>query len=149
MITPDALPEIEAKFLKLLLLGVRDFLLIGYKGNERHMHLNAAQREQFASFVNRMYQQLGSTVQIKLDVCWGNSLPAIPRLFTNDDCGAGDEFLSITSDKHIKVCSFQRSNTGILFETLADVRSTWEKQRKLRSAALIGGCARLPDRGIG
>ncbi len=148
LITPDELPGIEGKFLKLLALGVRDFLLLGYKGNERNIHLNALQRQQFSDFVNKMYQQLGNVIQIKLDVCWGNSFPDIPRLFTNADCGAGDEFLSITSDKHVKACSFQQTHTGIAFETLNDVRTIWQQQRKARQAALVGGCARLPERGL-
>jgi len=147
LITPEELPGIEAKFLKLLSLGVRDFLLLGYKGGERHMHLNAAERQQFARFVNRMYQQLGKSIQIKLDICWGDSLPEVPRLFVTEDCGAGDEFLSITSDRQVKVCSFQPR--GIPFETCDDVRAIWAKLRQTRFPAHIGGCARLPDRGIG
>ncbi len=148
LITPQELPGMETKFERLLALGTRDFLLLGYKGSERKMHLNRPQRQVLADFVNQMYQRFGSAVQIKLDVCWGSSLPDVPRLFTADDCGAGDGFLSITSDKRVKVCSFQQSNGGIPFATLPDVCAIWEKQRKLRTAALIGGCARLPDRGL-
>jgi hypothetical protein len=37
---------------------------------------------------------------------------------------------------------------GIPFETLADVRAIWEQQRQRRIAALIAGCARLPERGL-
>lgn len=148
LITPAELEDIETKFAQLLALGVRDFLLLSYKGDDLSMHLNSAQRQRFSTFVNRIYQQFGAIVQIKLDICWGNSLPDVPRLFTHSDCGAGDEFLSIGSDKHIKACSFQRTSTGVAFETLQDVRHIWETRRMARRAALIGGCARLPNRGL-
>jgi hypothetical protein len=148
LITPADLPTMETKLLRLLSLGVRDFLLLSYKGSEPHMHLAPGEIRQLTQLINKLYQQLGSTIQLKLDVCWGSSLPDIPRLFIHDDCGAGDDFLSITSDKHVKVCSFQQTSTGIPFETLADVRTIWQQQRQARQAALIGGCARLPNRGL-
>lgn len=148
LITPDEMAGIEQKFAKLLALGVRDFLLLSYKGTDAAMHLKPEQMRDFSAFLNRVDAQLGGLVQLKLDVCWGDSLPDVPRLFTEADCGAGDDFLSITSDKHVKVCSFQQTQTGIAFETLDDVRRIWEQQRRARQAALIGGCARLPNRGL-
>jgi MoaA/NifB/PqqE/SkfB family radical SAM enzyme len=146
LITPDELPGIESKFLRLLGLGVRDFLLLSYKGADKSMHFNPAQYAEFAAFVNKMYQALNGLAQIKLDVCWGDVLPDVPRLFEMADCGAGDDFLSITSDKHLKPCSFH--HWTIPFETLADVRHYWEQKRKVQQAAHIGGCARLPERGL-
>jgi MoaA/NifB/PqqE/SkfB family radical SAM enzyme len=148
LITPEELATMEMKFLQLLKLGVRDFLLLSYKGNDPRLHLTQTHRKQLSVFINRMYEQLGKMIQIKLDVCWGSSLPDIPRLFTHADCGAGDEFLSITSDKRVKVCSFQLTNTGIPFETVDELRQIWERQRMRRQAAKIGGCARLPNRGL-
>jgi len=154
LITPDELPGIEAKFLKLLGLGVRDFLLLSYKGSDPmtegnpggKLHFTRAQHDEFAAFVNRMYTALNSIAQIKLDACWGDMLPGVPRLFETADCGAGDDFLSITSDKRIKPCSFH--HWTIPFETLGDVRAYWEKQRTNRQAAATGGCARLPFRAL-
>lgn len=110
------------------------------------MHFTPAHYEQLQAFVTRMYSALKGQAQIKLDVCWGNMLPDVPRLFDTPDCGAGDEFLSITSDRQIKPCSFHQWT--IPFDTLADVRHYWEHKRKLQQAAAIGGCARLPDRGL-
>lgn len=149
LITPAELPSIEAKFSRLLALGVRDFLLIGYKGHDPALHLNTEQIATFAAFINRVYAQLGTAVTLKLDVCWGDALPDVPRLFQTEDCGAGDDFLSITSDKHVKACSFQQTSTGIPFETVNDLRRIWSQRRLLRQAAHIGGCARLPERGLG
>ncbi len=146
LITPDELPRIEAKFLKLMGLGVRDFLLLSYKGSDATLHFTRAQHDEFAAFVNRMYAALNGIAQIKLDACWGDTLPGVPRLFETSDCGAGDDFLSITSDKRIKPCSFH--HWTIPFETLGDVRAYWEKQRTNRQAAATGGCARLPFRAL-
>ncbi len=147
LITPEELKTVESKFSRLLTLGVRDFLLLSYKGNAvPEMHLAGPDRRRLAAFVNRMHACLGHTVQIKLDICWGNHLSEVPRLFTSDDCEAGDDFLSITSDKGVKPCSFQQ--TAVQFETLDDVRAYWERWRTVRQAASLLGCARLPDHGL-
>jgi len=146
LITPQDLPTIESKFLKLLGMGVRDFLLLSYKGNDVSMHFNQAQYEEFAAFVNKMHRALNGMAQIKLDVCWGDVLPDVPRLFDLPDCGAGDGFLSITSDKQIKPCSFH--HWTIPFQTLDDVRQYWQSAREKKQAAAIAGCARLPYRAL-
>lgn len=147
LMSPDILPTLEARFMQLMALGVRDFLLIGYKGHDPALHFSPDDYARFSDFVNRMYQRFGKAITLKLDVCWGDHLPDIPRLFTHEDCGAGDDFLSITSHKHIKACSFQQTNVGIHFDTLSDVRQYWEQQHQMKQAAIIGGCARLPHRG--
>jgi MoaA/NifB/PqqE/SkfB family radical SAM enzyme len=146
LITPEELPHIEAKFLNLLSLGVHDFLLLSYKGGDPAMHLSRSQYDEFAAFVNKVYKALNGLAQIKLDVCWGDTLASVPHLFEMSDCSAGDEFLSITSDKRIKPCSFH--HWAIPFQTLDDVRAYWDKQHLNRQAAAIGGCARLPDRAL-
>ena len=146
MITPADLPTIEHKFLRLLGLGVRDFLLLSYKGADSSLHFNQAQIEDCSAFINKMYKALNGIGQIKLDVCWGDVLPDVPRLFDLPDCGAGDGFLSITSDKQIKPCSFH--HWTMPFQTLDDVRQYWETSRKKKQAARIGGCGRLPQRAI-
>jgi hypothetical protein len=112
------------------------------------MHLRGEQLNVFSSFINKIYAQLGSMVTLKLDICWGKSLPDVPRLFQTADCGAGDEFLSITSDRHVKACSFQETPVGMPFETVDHIRAIWERQRSVRRAAHVGGCARLPERGL-
>lgn len=146
LITPDELPGIEAKFFKLLGMGVRDFLLLSYKGSDTALHFRQEHYAMLREFVKQMYQSLNGLAQIKLDVCWGDMLPDVPRLFDQPDCGAGDEFISITSDKQIKPCSFH--HWTIPFQTLSDVRTWWTKQRQSQQAAAIGGCARLARRGL-
>lgn len=146
LITPEELPTLESNFLKLLSTGVRDFLLLSYKGSDSYMHFQRPHYEEFATLINKLYAASGGLAQIKLDSCWGNLLPSVPRLFETPDCGAGDEFLSITSDRQIKPCSFH--HWTIPFQTLADVRHFWENTRQTRQAAHMKGCARLPMRGL-
>ncbi len=144
LITPAEIPTLEARFMELLMLGVRDLLLISYKGNDVPRHMTLYQ--QLGDFVNKMHQQFGQLVTLKLDACWGDTMPQIPRLFVEDDCNAGDAYLSITSDKRVKPCSFH--HLGMPFETLDDVRNIWQRIRISRQAAQIAGCARLPQRGV-
>jgi hypothetical protein len=122
-------------------------LFLSYKGDDQpELHLAPQERERLASFVAQAHARLGAAVQLKLDICWGDQLAAVPRLFGAADCGAGDEFLSLTSDRRVKPCSFHHA--GEPFETLDDVRGYWERQRRLRLAAPLAGCARLPGRGL-
>lgn len=147
LITPAELPTIEAKFTHLLRIGVRDFLLISYKGDsEPHLHCSADDCRRLAAFVNQVYARLGNAVQIKLDSCWGARLPDVPRLFATADCGAGDEYVSITSDRQLKPCSFAPYGTPI--GSVDEVKAYWQQQRLRRQAAEIGGCARLSDYGL-
>ena len=125
---------------------MRDFLLLSYKGDDTRLHFSGEQYQQFADFLNQMYKSLNGLAQIKLDVCWGNSLPDVPRLFRHEDCGALDDFISITSDKQLKPCSFH--HWTIPFDTIDDLRAFWEKRRQQTIPAMTGGCARLPDRGL-
>jgi MoaA/NifB/PqqE/SkfB family radical SAM enzyme len=147
LVTPADLDRIDATFERLLALGVRDVLLIRYKGTDPARHLTPAHCRVLAAFVNRAHRQAGSAVQIKLDACWGAALPEVPRLFAVSDCGAGDEILAITSDRRVKPCSF--FHVGVPFETVDDVRAFWVQRRASREAARMGGCGRLPGQGIG
>jgi len=146
LITPQEFPTIKQHFMELYSIGVRDFLLIGYKGNAfPNMHFQADDYLTFSQFLNETYEQYPD-VTLKLDVCWGKSLNDVPRLFIDDDCHAGDGFLSITSNKAIKPCSFHQWT--IPFKNLEDVKTYWQHNRQKKAPANIGGCARLPNRGI-
>lgn len=147
MITPHGIPEIRSRFTELYEAGVRDFLLLRPKGLDFKMHLNGHQLAIVEESLTSLYECFGHKASIKLDVCWGNCFKNIPVLFPSGDCGAADEFLSITSDRRVKVCSFQETSVGIPFDSLQDVRAYWESHRGLRQAANINGCAR-PDNSI-
>lgn len=146
LISRAELDGIEAKMGRLLALGVRDFLFLSYKGSDTDLHMDAAGYRRFSDFMMKAHRKLGSGAALKLGICWGHSLPDVPRLFQGDDCGAGHDFISITSDKRMKVCSFHHASLPI--ETLADVRLIWEQTHTQQNAARIGGCARLPKRGL-
>jgi MoaA/NifB/PqqE/SkfB family radical SAM enzyme len=139
MITPAELPYLDEQFIRLLDLGVRDVLLISYKGEDRSLMLNPAERDQFADFINRSYRNFGSLTQIKLDSCWGDL--DVPRLFIEDDCGAGRGILSITSDQRVKPCSFH--HLSLPFQSIADVRAYWTENHARRDPAQMGGCTRI------
>ena len=140
LITPAEMAGMDAKFGQLFDLGVRDFLLIGYKGSDASLRLDAADLKQVEHIVSQKYEQLGTSVALKLDACWGDSLPGVPRLFPTDDCGAGDDFLSITCDQRVKLCSFFHESAEA--RTIDDVKGYWEQHRAMRDAARIGGCGR-------
>lgn len=144
LMTPDALPTFTDQFMQLFSLGVRDMLLLSYKGHDPRLHLQGEVLQRFGEQIAFLYHHWGHLVTFKLDACWGNTLLQVPRLWSDDDCGAGQTFLSITSDKHIKICSFQP--TGVPIQTIADVRHFWQHYTRL--AVPIGGCARLPKRGV-
>jgi MoaA/NifB/PqqE/SkfB family radical SAM enzyme len=146
LITPAELPGLEAKFLHLLGMGVRDFLLIGYKGPDRSLHVRPEHYAILSETVQKLYTAAKSLAQIKLDVCWGDRLPEVPRLFQEEDCNAGDGYLSITSDQRVKACSFM--DGGQPFETIDDLKRIWQQGRKHKPPAQIAGCARLPGRGL-
>lgn len=146
LITPEELDCIQVRFDELMALGVRDFLLLGYKGDEfPAMHFAPDDYRRFSDWLNRMYAE-HDDITLKLDVCWGKMLPDVPRLFIEGDCGAGDDFLSLTSHKQIKLCSFHPG--GIPFDTLDGVRCYWERTRHHRVLVMMGGCGRLPARGL-
>lgn len=146
LITPDELKIFEDKFRNLFRLGVRDFLFLSYKGNDCALHLSHEDYPKFENIIQKTYELYSDKVAMKFDVCWGNTLSNIPRLFSSRDCGAGDDLLSITSDFKLQPCSFH--NIAIPFHTIDDVRRYWQNQRNARQAALIAGCARLHHRGL-
>jgi hypothetical protein len=84
--------------------------------------------------------------RIALDVCWGERLEAVPRLFAKRDCGAGAEFIVVTSDQRVMPCSFH--HVALPIATAGDVMAIWrERQDALSVGSDLPGCARV--RGFG
>jgi hypothetical protein len=149
LMTPTRLPALEQTVLELCALGCRDVLLLSYNGRDAALHLDAAQTAELERRVGVLARALGSRCALKLDVCWGERLEAVPRLFggqRGDDCGAGADFVALTSDKRWKPCSFHR--VGVPIEGAEDVLRLWREQRHLRSSAEDPGCARLAGHGL-
>jgi hypothetical protein len=147
LVFPDRLPRLETFLFDLLELGCRDVLLLAYKGTDPGLHLSAAETADLATRVRALGLGLAGRMTLKLDVCWGDRMRAVPRLFDGGPCPAGRDFLVITSDKRVAPCSFH--HLSLPFETAADVLRLWSEERdKLASAAAAPGCARLSDYGL-
>lgn len=148
LVDPSVAERIDDLVLELAALGCRDIVLLAYNGHDPSLHLSLAAAKQFAERVRLLGRALARSVVIKLDVCWGSRMAAVPQLFTDDDCGAGREVLVITSDRRVMPCSFH--DVAIPFTTAADVLDIWAQQRTaLSSPATKPGCARVPDFGLG
>lgn len=146
LVTPARLPEVEATVLELAGRGCRDVLLLSYNGADRALHLSPEQAETLALRVAKLAARL-PRVTLKLDVCWGERMEAVPRLLDRADCGAGREFVVLTSDRQLSPCSFHHVKLPV--ETAADVMRAWRDERALlASAAREPGCARTPGYGL-
>ena len=141
LVTPERLKTLETTILELCELGCRDILLLSYNGYDQDMHLSKEATSTLSGTIKLMAAALKGRCQIKLGVCWGEQMQSVPRLFNKADCGAGREFLVITSDKKIQPCSFHQ--VALPVQTAADVMNIYNKRRsELESAALMPGCSR-------
>lgn len=141
LVTPDTLRHLPSLLVELEDLGVRDVLLLPAIGHA-DLELPLASQRELAAFL----ADLHSSMTLKLGVCWGPELAHLPRLFRTSDCGAGQEFLEITSDRHVRPCSFHAD--ALPFRTADDVLAIWRAQRpRLQAAAGCTGCTRgcLPE----
>jgi MoaA/NifB/PqqE/SkfB family radical SAM enzyme len=144
LVTPARVATLEADVAAFAARGVRDVLLLSYKGPDPALHLSPAQEARFDEGVARLYRML--RIDLKVDVCWGERLRHTPRLFEDGDCGAGSLFLSITSDRRVLACSF--TDDGRRLTSPAELPRIWSELRAARSAASNPGCARLPRFGL-
>jgi MoaA/NifB/PqqE/SkfB family radical SAM enzyme len=150
LVTPARLDALEDRVLELHELGCRDVLLLAYNGADRALHLAPAQSSELARRVRTLERALRGRVQLKLDVCWGDRMEAVPRLPTFDvgACGAGRDFVVLTSDRRLAPCSFH--DVSFPIATAEDVLAVWQRERvALAAPARAPGCARLPDFGLG
>lgn len=142
LVTPARLPGLEATVLELAALGCRDVLLLSYKGHDSALHLSRAEADALAARVQLLARALPGH-RLALDVCWGEQLEAVPRLFRKADCGAGAEFLVLTSDQRVMPCSFH--HVALPARSAAEVLAIWRaRQPALSAPARSPGCARDP-----
>jgi MoaA/NifB/PqqE/SkfB family radical SAM enzyme len=145
LVTPARLRDLETTILELVALGCRDVLLLSYNGRDASLHLSSSEVAALAARVQTLRRALN--IRLALDVCWGERLEAVPRLFSKADCGAGSEFLVVTSDRRVMPCSFH--HVALPFETAADVLEIWRsRQALLSSPSQLPGCARIPGFGL-
>jgi len=147
LLTPDRIDELEATVLRLAALGCRDVLILSYNGRDVGLHLSSDQAADVAARVSGLERALRGRVVLKLDVCWGERMEPVPRLFARTDCGAGRDFIVITSDKKLMPCSFH--HVAIPVRDADDVMEIWRtRQSELHIAARDPGCARAPGFGL-
>jgi hypothetical protein len=120
-------------------------LLLSYNGRDTSLHLASSEVSDLAARVQTLRGALH--IRLALDVCWGERLETVPRLFSKVDCGAGSEFLVVTSDRRVMPCSFHQ--VAIPFETADDVLAIWRSRQGLLAApSWLPGCARVPGFGL-
>jgi MoaA/NifB/PqqE/SkfB family radical SAM enzyme len=147
LVLPERLPALEALVFELVERGCRDILLLSYNGHDRARHLSSRESGDLASRVQLLHRALGPRARLSLDVCWGERMAPVPRLLARGDCGAGRDFLVLTSDKRLMACSFHHHSHPV--ETATDVLRLWSDERDaLRAASTIPGCARKQGFGL-
>jgi MoaA/NifB/PqqE/SkfB family radical SAM enzyme len=147
LVTPERLPDVETRVLELAARGCSDLLLLSYNGARRNLHLTMSQAADLATRVALLGRALEGRMVLKLDVCWGERMQSVPRLFNRSDCGAGREFVVVTSDRELAPCSFH--HVAYPVTSARDLLETWTRQRDaLSSAARDPGCARAPGFGL-
>jgi MoaA/NifB/PqqE/SkfB family radical SAM enzyme len=148
LVLPERVEGIEDLVLELAALGARDVLLLSYNGDDRARHLSAEQGVALCRSVGLLHRGLGRRVRIGLDICWGERMAPLPRFLDRADCGAGRDFLVVTSDKHVMPCSFHHASFAVC--SASEVLELWQSERAaLARPSTIPGCARRKDYGLG
>jgi len=148
LVTPERLRTLDVDLLAWSARGVRDVLLLSYKGEDA-VHLSPSELAQLDASLIRCHEHFRGRLQLKVDVCWSSRLPHAPQLFFDEDCRAGSLFLSVTSDKRVLSCSFaSRAKQGIPFSSFDELPEIYARLKGERRAADIPGCARNVDFGI-
>lgn len=145
LISPDQIPILEERFNAMYTAGARDFLFLRYKGYESHLKETDSDIHKLKTFLCSIHSQYGNRVRLGVDVCWGQHVRDIPVLLKREDCSAGDDFLSITSDHKVKICSFQGTSDAISFVSITELKEIWRDLRLKRMGLSIGGCGRAED----
>lgn len=140
LVTPARVVTLEARMAEWMGHGVRDVLLLSYKGADPALHLSDDDCRRLDDSLVRLHRVFGSTLTLKVDVCWGDRLPRAPKLFESSDCEAGDDFLAISSDRRVQSCSF--ASAGVAFHDPRELRALWAKLRSERPSAGVRGCTR-------
>lgn len=147
LVDPTVLPKLEDTVIDVVEAGGRDVLLLSYNGGDRARHLPSAALPELERRVGALARALRGQAVIKLDVCWGSRMTGVPRLLPRGDCGAGRDFVVITSDRKVMPCSFH--TTALPFTDADHVLALWSRaRRRLGAPSPIPGCARTPGFGL-
>jgi MoaA/NifB/PqqE/SkfB family radical SAM enzyme len=146
LVTPSRVRTLEADVAAFVDRGVRDILMLSYKGADSALHLSEREVRMFDASLAKLHELFGGGVDLKVDVCWGSRLVVTPQLLDDSDCGANVDFLSITSDKRVLSCSF--AHGGVPFREVSEIRTIWRSMQDQRIEASSPGCARLAGFGL-
>lgn len=135
MVTPANAGIISALVHDALRAGADNVLLLGYKGDDPSLHLSPGDRDRLRAALRSM-----AGLPLRLDICLYPHFSDLPHLFGPHDCGAGDDFLTITPDRAVQACSFSTQRHP--FETFAELKALHAALRQARPAADTGGCTR-------
>lgn len=129
------LDELPALLAELPPLGCRDVALLRFIGHDASKELSRNELRTLSSMIRE------APVRVRLSTCFANTLSDVPRLFPASDCGAGTDFVTVTSDRKLKACSFHHD--AMPFESAAQAISSWrERRERLSMRAPFAGCAR-------
>lgn len=142
LVTPEVLSRLETVVLEVIERGARDVLLLGYHGPDDRNHLSHAEDAVLARSILVLARATGA--RLAADVCFGGRLGALPieKLGARrTDCGAGRDFVVVTSDRRMRPCSFHHDSISFadadeLLELYARGRERWTRAVPER------GCAR-------
>jgi MoaA/NifB/PqqE/SkfB family radical SAM enzyme len=148
LVLPERLAALEALVLEIVARGCKDVLLLSYNGADETRHLTAAQSAELAARVRLLHRAIGARARLGLDVCWGERMAPVPRFLQRDDCGAGRDFLVVTSDRRVMPCSFHHASFPAA--SASEILARWRDDRAaLAAPSTIPGCARVRGYGIG
>ena len=151
LLTPARVAALPALLADITSLGCRDVALLSYVGPDPALQLSADDDARVAAAV----AGAPAGLRVRLSVCFGDRMHDVPRLFAgvagDGDCGAGLDFVTLTSDRRLEACSYQRG--GLPIASADDVLAAWQARRpELLGPAGARGCARptagraaLPD----
>lgn len=119
LVDDASIATLPAMLCELAAAGCHDVYLLGFVGEPKRL-LSPPARRKLADIV------MASPVPCRVSVCFGSSL-GVPRLmagFDNDgDCGAGDDFITVTPDQRVQSCSFQ--DHGFPGATAVEILTAW------------------------
>lgn len=129
------LHELPALLAELPSLGCHDVALLRFIGNDVSKELTPPETRTLSSIIR------DAPVRVRLSTCFANTLADVPRLFPVANCGAGADFVTVTSDRKLKACSFHHD--AMPFESAEHAISLWRQRReRLSKRAPFSGCAR-------
>jgi MoaA/NifB/PqqE/SkfB family radical SAM enzyme len=134
LVTPASLRTLPAILARAAAAGYSDVALLSYVGADRASLLGDADLDTLAERIAE------SPLPVRVSSCLAPRLRGVP-LASAAGCGAGRDYLTITSDGRLKGCSFPRD--GVPVATAEDVVAAWHHHRGAFAAPVaLGGCGR-------